>query len=232
MSDNDKALALKFGFVDFNPVANSNTECTKPGDIVAMLAPRRITCHNVRVLLIHRMWPDGGERGRSMCLVGCRHDPTGGVPSWGRQEALYLGGNGRTRAEVRTVRMKHAGDHRRTLFPTQEAPAYGVNEAGETYVTCRFLLYSDGFARDHTSSASVQGVYLQWLNFPENLRNSADTTRVLTLAPPGVRVSSIYRLLAADIRQGRSEGFLSRNPNGQEVRIYLDLIGVVGDTPA
>ncbi len=61
---------------------------------------------------------------------------------------------------------------------------------------------------------------------------AANAVRILSLTPPGVKVRDIFKKIEDDIVQGMSEGFLDFDAEGVKRRIFLNLVGYLGDTPA
>ncbi len=70
------------------------------------------------------------------------------------------------------------------------------------------------------------------LNFPPQFRNSPDVCRVLSIIPPGVSAYEVINTLFCDSETGRTEGFLDIDANGIQRLIFLDAVGILGDTPS
>jgi len=110
----------------------------------------------------------------------------------------------------------------------------GSNRALIPYFVYRFLLYADDFTMysdKHGSPVSGTGVYLVPLNLPVRLRTVPSSSRILALTPPGVSAEQVLSRIKNDLITGTVEGFDGRDPSGRKVRIFLDLVGLIGDTP-
>lgn len=110
--------------------------------------------------------------------------------------------------------------------------SFGVLSTGEPYVVYRFFLYWDAFIVHDTSQASAEGLYLVPFNLEPRPRNSQHSVRVCAASPPDVKVDALFDRLADEIGKGGAEGFLEFDARGTRRRIFLDLLGFVGDTPA
>ncbi len=76
------------------------------------------------------------------------------------------------------------------------------------------------------------GFYLVPLNLPTAARASPNTVRILSLTPPGVKADTVLKEIAEDVIEGMTEGFVEYDSDRKEIRIFLDLVGFLGDTPA
>lgn len=103
---------------------------------------------------------------------------------------------------------------------------------GEEYFIYRFFIFWDGFSVHRGAEGSADGMYLLPMNIPLHRRSTPNAIRVLALAPPGVKSDSILPLLFADIAEGATRGFVDFDANGRRRRIFLDLLGFIGDIPA
>ena len=55
---------------------------------------------------------------------------------------------------------------------------------------------------------------------------------MISLTPPGVSGEVVLDSILPDIIQGMAHGFLDIDADGVKRRIFLDLVGFMGDTPA
>ncbi len=121
-----------------------------------------------------------------------------------------------------------------TLAPTvgQLRRSDMEEDAEEPYIIYRFALYHDGFRVTEGKSASAEGVYLLPLNLPRELRRSSHAVRVLSVTPPGADVLSVCDRVLEDVLVGATEGFPVVCADGKRVRVFLDLVCWIADTPA
>ncbi len=80
--------------------------------------------------------------------------------------------------------------------------------------------------------ASGEGVYMLCLNLPTSASRTPNDVRIISLTPPGVKSDTVLRAIVSDVVKGMKEGFLDFDADGNKRRIFLDLVGFVGDTPA
>ncbi len=114
----------------------------------------------------------------------------------------------------------------------QPVSSHGTLQSGERYFIYRFLLFWDGFEISSGKSASGEGFYMICLNLPPNARSSSSAVRIITQTPPGVKIDSVFKNIQNDIVKGMTIGFLDYDAYGNSIRIFLDLVGFIGDTPA
>ncbi len=135
-------------------------------------------------------------------------------------------------ADVRSTHLlqQHSG----ARGPDKNAPtsSIGILDNGEHFFIYRFILFWDGFQMYAGRQASGEGIYMLCLNIPPKQRKTPDAVRVLSLTPPGVKSAVVLSHILSDIIQGMTVGFLDVDADGVRRRIFLDLVGVVGDTPA
>ena len=116
--------------------------------------------------------------------------------------------------------------------PACSAPASGLLPSGERYFAYRIALYHDGFVYTEGRQASAEGLYMVCLNLPRHRRRCPSAVRVLSLAPPGTNISSVYDFVLNDILDAARHGFDAVTAEGEKVRVFLDLVCVLTDTPA
>lgn len=207
----------------------------KPGDLITLIRPAHASNDSTsRILIVCRFWTEREERGRHVFwlrgpdFVQCTTDPaaplSGFTPLGQSESNLYR--------DVRSIRLtaRHSGKRGPDRF--DPISSHGFLESGERYFIYRFLLFWDGFEISVGKSASGEGVYLVCLNLPPFARSSASAVRILSLTPPGVKSEVIFQRIQDDIAQGQVEGVVDFDAYGNRTRIFLDLVGCIGDTPA
>jgi len=241
-------VALYFQFVDLHApsllhLQNQPKQLLKPGDIVSVIRPvgysssSRSTTPS-RIFLVHRFWR--GESDAERHLIIPRSDLT--LPLTLVTNSLNMSGlfiplcHDSTTRFVNVVRtnMIAADGSRGAELNRQIVASQGtLEEDDEPYYIYRFLLYSDGFQPGgQYNTSSMHGVYIVPLNFNKNNRNCTNTTRVVTLTSPDVSPYSVFKALNEDLRIGITTGFVGTDANGVRRRVFLDLVGILGDTPA
>lgn len=116
---------------------------------------------------------------------------------------------------------------------TSPTPILGKLDKGELYFLYRFLLYWDKF---QVSSGGVDNnmdaLYLLPTNLNYDARNSSDTARLLTVTPAIVHTDEPLQILAKDIEEGTLNGFETVGFDGESIRVFLQLLGTIGDSRA
>lgn len=114
----------------------------------------------------------------------------------------------------------------------KQTSSTGVLADGRKYFIYRFVLFWDGFQVSEGGSKSVEGIYLVPLNLPSKYRSNSSAVRVLSLLPKPIPTSVVLDEILADIKLGMVEGITDYDANGEEITIFLDMVGCIGDTPA
>ncbi len=70
------------------------------------------------------------------------------------------------------------------------------------------------------------------LNLPEKARASKNAVRILSLTPPGVKSVAVLQRILTDISHAATDGVVDYDAEGRKRRVFIDLVGLVGDTPA
>ncbi len=213
----------------------------KPGDIVVMIrlcltseldsvsSPQNHADESSRVCIVFRFWAEHEERRRHIFWIsGETASPTEDADSFenlctppnASGESMYR--------DVFRVSMLKMYSGKRGIDTFKPVSSLGTLPNGEKYFIYRFLLFWDGFRMTIGKSASGDGFYLQCINFPRQARSSSTAVRILSLTPPGVNIGAVFSRVQNDIIIGMTEGFL----DGERRRIFLDLVGFTGDTPA
>ena len=109
----------------------------------------------------------------------------------------------------------------------------GTLESGERYYVYRFMLYSDDFGPRSTifPRGSVGGVYLRPVDLPVNLLRSPQCIHPVSLAPTGVNSNVVINNVVQDIVHCSYNGFTSLDADGTPCRVFLQMVGYVGDYP-
>ena len=109
----------------------------------------------------------------------------------------------------------------------------GVLSDGERYVVYRVSLYADGFQKNKSArqSKSVGGVYILPLGLPSMERMSAQAVRPLCLTPHGCSVNGVIKIIMKDLEKAVKEGVVGVDPDGRNVRIFIDTVSLIGDFP-
>lgn len=111
------------------------------------------------------------------------------------------------------------------------APTLGVLSTGERYAIYRFFLYVDGFQMHVGNRAGAEGIYIQPISISATARNDSSSARVLAIVPAGVDIGLLLNHLVDDIVEGMTSGRLIIDAEGKKRRVFLDLVGILGDTP-
>ena len=109
----------------------------------------------------------------------------------------------------------------------------GVLPNGERFLIYRAAIYADGFQQNKNvrQSRSVGGCYLVPLGLPEHERASTQAMRVLCLTAHGQPVNDALGIILSDVQNCMKYGVCSVDPNGRKVRIFLDVVSMMGDMP-
>ena len=110
----------------------------------------------------------------------------------------------------------------------------GTLQDGTPYVSYRMLLYCDDFRKSSFSSTggSAGGCYFIPLGYAPEQRRTTSAVRLISLTPPGVSTNEVLNFIVEDIIHGTIHGVDAWNPNGIKVKVFLDLVGFIGDYPA
>ncbi len=213
----------------------------KPGDVVAMVRPcvGSITelDSRARLFVVHRFWTEHEERARHVFWVEGHVDPPE-FPQYGTQKsadeicALFDESSQNLFRDVVECRLRKAHDGLRGSDKYSPISSMGMLDTGEPYFIYRFLLFWDGFEVTKGKSATGDGFYMVCLNLPSHARATSNSVRVISLSPPGVKISSVLKRIQDDIVTGMTTGFADIDASGTRRRIFLDLVGFLGDTPA
>ena len=110
---------------------------------------------------------------------------------------------------------------------------YGLLHNGLPFVVYRILLYCDDFQQSsQMSKAASDGVcYFLPLYLPVEKRCSLSSVRIISLTPTNTSTNDVLRYIIPDMVQATVHGLEGRTPSGTRRRIFLDVLGFVGDYP-
>ena len=114
----------------------------------------------------------------------------------------------------------------------RSVPSSGYLMDGRRYLTYRALLYCDDFQPHTSKRGSFGGCYMLPLGLAPEERAGYGAVRVLGLTPPGVSSNEVLRAAIPDIVQCTTAGITDIDANGNEVTIFIDIVGYIGDYPA
>jgi len=232
-------------FVDYDVTSDDDIMpgklLLKPGDICVSLsfiteAGANLALFSSTVLLVYRFWVDGNEDRRHILHLAQDVEAPPGQRTTTDNMSEYFSlltddGNTRHIAVARVV--LHNNDASRFANEgTQRIPSTGQLANGENYFIYRFNIYTDGFMPSAHDAISLHGVYISVLNFGVHAHISTDSTRIVSLTSDDVTPYSIHEAIRADVEVGTTTGFPAFDANGNPCRIFLDVVGITGDTPA
>lgn len=123
-----------------------------------------------------------------------------------------------------------------STFSNQEQPCTtrGTLPDGAPYYIYRLILYADDFNPRSTlfPKGSVGGLYMSPTSFHVRSRRSQTAIRTVSLTPAGVSTNSVIDFLVNDLVHGCIDGFDCIDAFGQKVKVFLDVMGFIGDYPA
>lgn len=110
----------------------------------------------------------------------------------------------------------------------------GKLPCGTPFYIYRVIMYADDFNGRSTlfPKGSVGGLYMTPCGLHQRSRRSQSSIRVLSLTPSGVSTNSVIDHLLDDIVSGSVEGVECVDAFGQQVRVFVDMLGFLGDYPA
>lgn len=127
-------------------------------------------------------------------------------------------------------REERMGRLKTTVLPLRNK---GVLPTGERFLIYRAAIYADGFQQNKNvrQSRSVGGCYLVPLGLSEQERASTQGIRVLCLTAHGQPVNDAITSVLDDVHHCMTTGVCGVDPNGRKVRIFLDVVSMMGDMP-
>ena len=213
--------------------AGAKGKGTRAGDVITVLLPIGMEEGDIvpHVVLVNRYLKE--QVGEASTMLLC-FSP-GASFAEARNPPDRLGSPNYEEIRVSGVFSDGFGDHRSQWHPAsprEDAPCWGKLEDGRNYFVYRFLLYTDDFEPFTSRKGSFGGCYMLPLNLPPRKRGSYQAVRVIGLPPPGVSTNCVLRYIVQDIVRGSTEGFPTKNAEGEDVVVFLDPVGSIGDYPA
>ena len=117
---------------------------------------------------------------------------------------------------------------------SRSATNKGYLQDGTPYLVYRFFLYADGFQQKKSISdkRSITGCYILPAGLPHQAKSTCTCVRTLTVSPDGLDPNDVLRHIVDDIIEGTVQGIDSYDAHGRKVKIFLDNISELNDTPA
>ena len=105
---------------------------------------------------------------------------------------------------------------------------------GLRYYVYHVLLYADDFqARSLLfPKGGVGGVYMLPIGLSQRKRRTQLSVRTISLVPNGVSTNHVLDHVINDIVKGSTQGFDAVDLNGERCKLFVDVIGFIGDYPA
>ena len=105
---------------------------------------------------------------------------------------------------------------------------------GTLYYMYRLILYADDFNPRSTlfPKGSVGGLYMSPSSFHVRSRRSQSTIKTISVTPPGVSTNAAIDLIIDDLVRGSIDGIDCIDAFGKRVRVFIDVMGFIGDYPA
>jgi len=226
-----------------DPSPGAGPHPLKPGDIVVSIrptvptldAPNNAASKPSRFFIVHRFWAEEGEDSRHILLLNDKA-PFASTPDEFQWKDHFLPlkehRHNYLTAKVKSFQFISARHRTPGSLPQRTASTSGYLSNGKPYFIYRYLLFTDGFNMKYPSGITYEGVYIVPLNFPPQTRKSSSTARIITAAPAGVSPSAVIRALYDDIVTGSTSGFPCTTADGADIQLFLDMVGVFGDTLA
>lgn len=210
-----------------------------PGDICALLRPSRKLVSDVengndccRCVLISRFWREKpGEASQRLLWLLASQTTTIGE---GLSRRIQILGSQVLFGDVHLVSNSNSIPRRlkeNRVSRSSIGKLYGSNIR---YVVYRALLYCDDFQPFSSllPKGSVGGCYLLPLGIPPNWRTTRTAVHLLGLTPPGISTNQVLLSIIDDIVKMTTEGADGWDPDGNLVKIFIDIVGFIADYPA
>lgn len=108
----------------------------------------------------------------------------------------------------------------------------GILEDGRRYSVYRFCLFKEEFNPYTGESKSITGFYLLPLGIDRGKVSMEGSICKIALASPEICGNNVFPEILEDIVSGITNIFEATDENGNELVVFLDCIGVLGDYPA
>ena len=228
LTDVQKNVALQLGKgVSPQDLEYRNNEFVCPGDICTLLKPEQGDCHTFPVI-IHRFWrhEDGIP---SVMLFSFRVQCSNRDHATSISQTLQKTNSNVVRG-LSLCPEKSA--HEQTTW--RRNSAFGKLRDGTPFLVYRILLYCDNFQKSSAMhpKGSAGGCYFMPLSLPPESRRKKSSTRIISLTPPGVSRSEVLHFITDDLVSSAVRGVEGYTPRGMKFRIFVDVVGFIGDYPA
>jgi hypothetical protein len=134
------------------------------------------------------------------------------------------------------VKARVANVHFRKALNRDEITSYahstGLLQDGRKYIVYRAMPYIDDFKADVSRSGSYGGCYLLPIGIRPEERAEYASVRCITLTPPNVSTNEVLLHITPDIFKCIMTMVQGTNANGENVTVFLDIVGYICDYPA
>ena len=211
-----------------------------PGDIACIIYPSQSeTFGAFAVVIVHRYWRHTGVRSVKLLVVKTMgldetledYDRRDASDTLQREDVIGLHDVvGQVRLDCnRDGDLENASG--RSVRKVPKSNRIGTLDDGTPYVVYRMLLYSDDFQPLSLKcpQGSAGGFYMLPLGLSPRDRTSRASTRLIGLTPPGVSMNQLMLHIIPDLLKASTEGVEGYTPDGESVRIFIDVVGFLGD---
>lgn len=118
--------------------------------------------------------------------------------------------------------------------PKPKCRTTGLLPNGMRFYFYRLILYADDFNPRSSlfPKGSVGGMYMSPSSFSVRSRRSQTTIRTISVTPAGVSTNSVIDFIIEDLVTGCTDGFICVDAFGEQVTVFFDIMGFIGDYPA
>ena len=229
LTGKQRAIMRTLSTADCRSESREDIEYTiLPGDVCTLLsAERRSQLSEFDALMINRFWKvEDGETSVIIIWIRANNSQT------------YYDTDGDVEVEVAGSDVViHTLLSRQVEAPTSTQPRRKSDMRlpdGTLYTVYRMLLYCDDFRQSSSnySKGSAGGCYFLPISLPPEARRSTSAVRIISLTPPGVSTNDVLRYIVKDLVHASVHGVNGTTPSGERIRIFVDVVGFVGDYPA
>ena len=121
--------------------------------------------------------------------------------------------------------------HEHAQGTSHVAPPIGVLEDGRPYLSVPYLIFTDDFSTMGGRGGSSGGCYMAPIIASGRRGNGMRNVRVLGLSPPGVSSNAVLRRIVPDIVETCTTGVELAQENGENLVLFIDVVGYIGDYP-
>jgi hypothetical protein len=115
---------------------------------------------------------------------------------------------------------------------TSYTPSTGFLQDGRKYMVYRAMLYTDDFKADVSRNRSYGGCCILPIGIKPEERAGYASVRCISLTPPNVSTNEVLLHIIPDIVKCTMTGVQGMNAKGENVTVFLDIVGYIGDYPA